>query len=174
MHYFAYSPELDLSAFARWSASHSLPVADWLYVGPALLLDANLAFGSLDPAAGSGIATVRPAVGKRVAGAVYELPDDLGPQLDRFANAQRPFRESSAIRRVRSRGVALRRGDATTFPVVFHLDAEDVDANPLPTFAYIRSLIGFATRLGHSQGWIQHLTAIQTIDADLVPPMYDI
>lgn len=174
MHYFAYAPELDLPAFAKWARAKQLPWVDWTYLGPAMLREFDLAFARYDADAGGGLASLRPAVGKRVAGAVYEIPDSAANDLDRFASDVGNSSSWNLIRRARRRGTAYRPTDQSTFEVLTYTEPVDVRDFAPPTSEYLQSLITFATRLGHSHGWLMHLMTMQTADGALEPIMYDI
>lgn len=176
MHYFVYAPELDLAAYARWARTFGLPWIEWNFLGPAMFRDADLVFSSFDQSAMGGLPTLRLAVGKRVAGAIYELPDDAASSLDRFANvfAGRALPSFSQTRRVRHHGVAQLRTNNHEIEVITYIDRDDVGNHAPPTSAYLQSLVAFAARLGHSHGWIMHLLSIQTADGLIEPLMYDI
>lgn len=174
MHYFAYAPELDLPAYAKWARANHLPWVEWNYLGPAMLRECDLAFARYDADAGGGIASIRPAVGKRVAGAVYEIADSAAGELDRFASDVGNSSSWNLIRRARRRGSAYRPADQRVFDVVAYTDPVDARDYAPPTSDYLQSLINFATRLGHSHGWLMHLMTMQTADGALEPIMYDI
>ncbi len=174
MHYFAYTPELDLPAYAKWARGNGLPWVDWHYLGAAMLREHDLAFARYDADAGGGVASLRPAFGKRVAGAVYEIDDDAADDLERFASDVGNSSSWNLIRRRRLTGSAHRRTDNQKFDVIAFADPVDARDFAPPTTEYLQSLITFATRLGHSHGWLMHLMTMQTADGELEPMLYDI
>lgn len=176
MNYFVYAPELDLPAYARWARAQGLPWIEWTFLGPAMLRDVDLVFSSFDPSAKGGLPTLRTAIGKRVAGAIYELPDDAAPSLDRFANVfgGQTLPSWSQTRRVRKSGIAQLRTSSNDVEVATYVDRDDVGDHAPPTSDYLQSLVAFSARLGHSHGWIMHLMSMQTADGLIEPLMYDI
>lgn len=174
MYYFAYCPELDLAAYVKWARGGGLPWVEWSYQGAAMLREYDLTFARYDADAGGGLPSVRPAVGKRVAGAVYEVPDSAAPSLERFASDVGNSSSWNLIRRVRRQGLAYRRTDHHPFKVITFADPVDARDYAPPTSAYLKSLIAFATRLGHGHGWLMHLMTMQTADGELQPIHYDI
>jgi hypothetical protein len=174
MYYFAYSPELDLPAYAKWARGNGLPWVEWSYLGAGMLREYDLAFARYDADSGGGLASLRPSVGKRVAGAVYEIPDAAIDGLERFASDVGNSSSWNLIRRVRRTGSAHRRTDNHRYDVVTFADPVDFRDYAPPTSEYLKSLITFATRLGHSHGWLMHLMTMQTADGELEPLYYDI
>lgn len=172
MYYLAYSPELDLAAFARWARGQNLPWLEWNYLGAAMLREHNLAFARYDAESGGGVASVQPAVGKRVAGAVYEIEGHALDHLERFANDFDDSELSQA--RVRQSGVANRRSDNQSFDVITFTDPVDARNYVPPASEYLQRLVRFATQHGHSHGWLMHLMSIQTADGGGEPILYDI
>lgn len=174
MYYFAYSPELDLPAFNKWARTRQLPWVEWSYLGAAMLREYDLAFARYDADAGGGLASIRPAIGKRVAGAVYEIDDSADVHLERFASDVGNSSSWNLIRRQRRQGIAHRRTDNERYDVVTFADPVDARDYAPPTSEYLQSLIKFATQLGHSHGWLMHLMTMQTADGELEPILYDI
>lgn len=173
MYYFAYSPELDLPAFTKWTLGRKLSWFEWTYLGAAMLREHDLVFARYDHEAGGGSASIRPAIGKRVAGAVYEIDDAASVHLERFAGDVGGSSSSNPIRSARQ-AVAHRRADNQRYDVVTFADQIDPRDYAPPTTDYLQTLIRFATQLGHSHGWLMHLMSTQTSDGNHEPVSYDI
>lgn len=173
MNYFAYSPELDLGSFSRWSVDRRHRPVRWSALGPSVLKDFDLVFSVLDAQSGAGVASLRPSRGKRVAGALFSIDDTALPLLDAFAHV--PQRDAvSGRKRTRVSGTVLRRDDQKEYDVVTYLDCFDAGHHLAPTPAYLSGLVEYGLNLGHSHGWIMLLSSVSTTAGPAEPLLYDI
>lgn len=172
MHYFAYAPEHDLRPLLKWTSLAEAPPIDWTLIGPAVLREQDIGFSIYHPSVGGGRAALRAGRGRRVAGVVYELPDDIVPVLDAFIESV--YGDVDVERPQRISAVANRLGDAERFDVVAYSHETGEGRHVPPTPEYIRSLATFASRLGHSHSWLMHLLSFSTTTGEAAPIMYDI
>lgn len=169
MLYFAYAQDLNPKSIEDWFEHHRLRQPVRRLYRPAALANHRIGFWNWNEYWQSSVAGIHPAPGKRVYGALIDLPLSLITELGRMNGFTRdgdvpargplihvdvtPFDERSPVR-----AVTYRRLDGAREPLP-------------PTPAYLSRLLEAVHRRGLSDGWMMHLQTFNAIPLRGVAPI---